>query len=85
MAVRGYYRHPTVHGDQVVFVSEDDLWSVTIDGGTASRITANPGSHAFPRLSPNGDRLAFVSRDEGRPEVHLMDAGGGPSRRLSHT
>ncbi|MDH5293393.1 MAG: PDZ domain-containing protein, partial [Acidimicrobiia bacterium] len=55
------------------------------DGGTASRITANPGSHAFPRLSPNGDRLAFVSRDEGRPEVHLMDAGGGPSRRLSHT
>ncbi|MGF1666421.1 MAG: S41 family peptidase [Acidimicrobiia bacterium] len=84
MAGRGYYRHPTIHGDHVVFVSEDDLWQVDADGGTASRITANPGSHAHPRFSPDGSRLAFISRDEGRPEVHLMAADGGPSRRLSH-
>jgi tricorn protease len=84
LATSGYYRHPTVHGDRVVFVSEDDLWSASLSGGTAQRITANPGSHTHPRFSPDGSLLAFVSRDEGRPEVHLMDSAGGPSSRLSH-
>ena len=35
----GYYRHPTIHGDTVVFVSEDDLWSVPSAGGVAIRRT----------------------------------------------
>lgn len=84
MATRGYYRHPTIHGDDIVFVTEDDLWRVGVEGGLATRLTANPGSHSHPRFSPDGDRLAFISRDEGRPEIHLMDAAGGESRRLSH-
>lgn len=79
----GYHRHPTIHGERVVFVSEDDLWSVSVDGGVAIRLTANPGSHSGPRFSPDGTMLAFTSRDEGRNEVHLMDASGGPSRRLT--
>ena len=84
MAQLGYYRHPTVIGDTVVFASEDDLWSVDIDGGVARRITANPGTQAYPRLSPNGSTLAFTSRDEGPGEVFVMAADGGASRRLSH-
>lgn len=84
MAVVGYYRHPTIHMDRVVFVCEDDLWAVSIEGGVATRLTANPGSHGRPRFSPDGSRLAFISRDEGRPDVHVMDADGGPSRRISY-
>lgn len=84
MSTRGYYRQPTIHGDEVVFVTEDDLWRVGSAGGAAVRLTANPGSHAYPRFSPDGSHLAFISRDEGRPEVHIMDATGGASRRLSH-
>ncbi len=77
----GYYRHPTVHGDTVVFVSEDDLWQVGLDGGGASRLTASPGSITFPRFSPDGSKVAFTARDEGHPEAYVMDAGGGPARR----
>ncbi len=84
MATRGYYRHPTIYDDVIVFVSEDDLWRVDVAGGNASRLTANPGSHTYPRFSPDGEHLAFISRDEGRPEIHLMDPTGGPSLRLSH-
>lgn len=80
----GYYRHPTIHGGTVVFVFEDDLWSTSVSGGMAVRLTANPGSHSGPRFSPDGSRLAFTSRDEGRLEVHVMDSGGGPSRRLTY-
>ncbi|MDH3517882.1 MAG: hypothetical protein OEM66_03055, partial [Acidimicrobiia bacterium] len=83
MATRGYYRHPTIHEDTVVFVSEDDLWSVGSGGGNAHRLTANPGSHSFPRFSPDGASLAFISRDEGSPDVFVMPADGGPSRRLT--
>jgi tricorn protease len=84
MPSSGYYRHPTIHGDDVVFVSEDDLWSVPVGGGVAGRLTANPGSHSHPRFSPEGALVAFVSRDEGRSEAHVMEAGGGPSRRLTY-
>ena len=26
MANHGYLRHPTLHGDTIVFVCDDDLW-----------------------------------------------------------
>ncbi len=84
MPSRGYYRHPTIHGDSIVFVSEDDLWRVDASGGDAHRLTANPGSHTFPRFSPDGDNVAFVSRDEGVSDVFVMSSGGGRPRRVTY-
>jgi tricorn protease len=82
--IRGYYRHPTVHDDRIVFVAEDDLWQVPTEGGRAHRLTANPGSEAHPRFSPDGGQVAFVGRDEGRLDVYVMDSNGGPTRRLTN-
>ena len=28
MTDQGYYRMPAIHGETVVFVSEEDLWSI---------------------------------------------------------
>lgn len=79
----GYYRHPTIHGGTVVFVSEDDLWTVGLDGGNASRLTASPGTITFPRFSPDGSRVAFTARDEGHPEAYVVDADGGSLERMT--
>ncbi|MGA7269827.1 MAG: S41 family peptidase [Acidimicrobiia bacterium] len=79
----GYYRHPTVFGDRIVFTSEDDLWEVSVEGGRARRLTANPGPSAYPAYSPDGGWIAYVGRDEGVSEVHVMDASGGAPTRLT--
>ena len=79
----GYYRHPTIHGDTVVFVTEDDLWTVPLKGGAARRLTANPGTISFPVFSPDGSKIAFTSRDEGHSEAWVMDAEGGSPTRLT--
>ncbi len=43
----GFYRDPAVHGDTVVFTAEGDLWSVSLSGGAAHRITSKSwyGAH----------------------------------------
>jgi len=78
-----YYRYPTIHGDSIAFVTEDDLWAVPAQGGIARRLTANPGIVSFPCYSPDGSRIAFTGREEGPAEVYLMDAEGGTPRRLT--
>lgn len=80
----GYYSHPTINGDLLVFVCEDDLWSVSASGGVARRLTSSSGDCWSPRLSPDGKQLAFVSKEEGHPEVFVMPASGGQAKRLTY-
>ena len=64
----GYYRFPTIHADTVVFVCEDDLWTVAVSGGIARRLTSNLGPISHPFLSPDGTQLAFIGSEEGQDD-----------------
>ena len=79
----GYFRYPTIAGDTIVFVSEDDMWSVRADGGTAHRLTAGLSEESRPILSPDGAQLAFMSREEHHAEVWVMPGSGGPAHRVT--
>ncbi len=83
MSEPAYLRQPTLHGDSIVFVSDDDLWRASARGGVAQRLTSGLSEPSTPCLSPDGRWLAYIGRDEQHPEVHLMPAAGGPSRRLT--
>ncbi|MCW5806170.1 MAG: prolyl oligopeptidase family serine peptidase [Deltaproteobacteria bacterium] len=57
--------------------------TLTRDRATAARRVIDPGGPAFmPRLSPDGQHVAFVR--DGDLWVAPTAAGGGPPRRLTH-
>lgn len=81
---QGYYRHPSVQGDQVVFVAEDDLWLVSTEGGVATRLTALRAAPTRPRLSPDGQTVFFTGFEEGTQDIYALPTAGGDLRRLTH-
>src|SRR6266581_3165914 len=54
MSSQGYVRYPTIYQDHIVFVSEDDLWLVSSEGGRAERLTAGVAEVSYPRFHPMG-------------------------------
>ncbi len=76
-------RYPTLHGDTVVFEAHGNLWQVNRNGGTAQRLTTDPGFDILPRYSPDGRWIAFTGQYRGNTDVYVMPAGGGKARRLT--
>ncbi len=73
-----------VHGDQIVFTYEGDLWLASARGGDARRVTSDPGSEGFAKFSPDGQWIAFTAGYDGGADVYLMPAGGGVPKRLTY-
>jgi len=56
-----YLRHPSIRGDTILFVTDDDLWQVGATGGVARRLTAGLSEPSTPCQSPDGRSIAFVA------------------------
>ena len=82
--MQGYYRYPAIYKDLIVFVSEDDLWIVAAQGGTARCLTTGLGNATRPLFSPDGKHIAFAGSTEGPTEVYIMPSEGGPTERLTY-
>ena len=84
----GYYSQPALFGDQIVFVSEGDLWTATLGDSEsgpiiAYRLTSSDGSESHPCFSPDGRMLAFTAEYDGNRDVYLMPIDGGSPTRLT--
>lgn len=82
-AAEGYYRDPAIHGQNVVFTAEGDLWRVAATGGVAMRLTRHPGVESQASISPDGQWIAFAASYDGAEEVYVMPMAGGQPTRLS--
>lgn len=76
-------RFPDIQKDRVVFSYGGDLWLVSSQGGTASRITTHPGLELFPKFSPDGKWIAFMGQYDGNFNVYVMPSGGGQPKQLT--
>src|SRR5207249_288140 len=64
-----------------------DLWVTPADGSVPPRrLTFTKAPETGPVWSPDGTRLAFVTRREGdeAPQVYVMPASGGEARRITN-
>ncbi|MDP0490683.1 MAG: S41 family peptidase [Verrucomicrobiota bacterium JB023] len=80
----GYYRQPALHGDQIVFQAEGDLWKVPVAGGQAHRLTTHLETESRPRISPDGETVVFAASYAGPVELYQMPLAGGRPRRLTY-
>lgn len=77
--------HPTLtpDGETIIFSYESDLWKVSVDGGTATRITGMDGVETRPSVSPDGNWIAFSSNQYGNHDVYVMPFDGGEITQLT--
>jgi dipeptidyl aminopeptidase/acylaminoacyl peptidase len=65
--------------------STSDIWLLAADGKSARRLTAHPGKNSDPAWSPDGKRIAFVSKRDGAgAQVYLIAVDGGEAVRLTN-
>ncbi len=66
---------------RLVMSGAADVWSVSLEaGGSAKAILSGPFAEYDARISPNGQWLAYVSEETGRPVVSVRAMSGPPSR-----
>ncbi|MEL7059093.1 MAG: PDZ domain-containing protein [Acidobacteriota bacterium] len=75
--------YPDIHRDFVVFVHGEDLWRASIDGGEARRLTSHDGQELFPKISPDGEWIAFTAEYSGARQVWIIPSVGGTPRQLT--
>ena len=80
---------PSWRGGRIVFAGEgrdrrsSGLYAIDPDGGTPTQLTPPGGNDTAPAVSPDGRRIAFMSkRDGGRYQLYVMNSDGSGARRL---
>ncbi|MGB2591323.1 MAG: PDZ domain-containing protein [Candidatus Acidiferrum sp.] len=73
---------PTMSKTQIVFEYGGYLWSVPKQGGEARQLTTG-GHESGPKLSPDGNWIAFTGQYDGNIDAYVMAADGGEPKRLT--
>lgn len=78
-------RFPSTNGKEVTFTYAGDLYTVSIDGGLARKLTSDVGFEMFSRYSPDGKTIAFTAQYDGNTEVYTIPSQGGEPKRITYT
>jgi dipeptidyl aminopeptidase/acylaminoacyl peptidase len=80
---RAAYAVTAYEGDEMK--ANADLWLVDVTSGASRRLTANKASDTSPAFSPDGRRLAFLSKREGdvAAQLYVLPLDGGEADRLT--
>lgn len=77
-------RFPHINDNLIAFVYAGDIWTVTVNGGDARRLTSHQGEELFPKISPDGKWIAFSAEYSGSRQIYVMPSNGGSPRQLTY-
>ena len=70
------------NGEQIVYVrrsndimtdsTRSNLWLASVDGKYHRPLLSSKKSYYSPRWSPDGSRLAYLSNEEGKPQLYIF-------------
>lgn len=76
-------RSPTVSSQHIAFAYANNIWVVERAGGSARRLTSFQGQTQNPKLSPDGQTIAFSADYAGNTDVYTVPVDGGQPVRLT--
>jgi tricorn protease len=79
----GMLRFPDINRDLIAFVYAGDIWTVSAGGGEARRLTSHEGLELFPKISPDGQWIAFSGEYSGSRQIFVIPSNGGIPRQLT--
>lgn len=80
-------------GEHIVYVRNSNdmmsdstlksLWLIEVESGEAVPLHSGEGSFSQPRWSPSGDRIAYVSGESGKSQIHMHWVEQNKSTRIT--
>jgi len=77
-------RFPDINKNLIAFVYAGDIWTVDANGGDAKRLTSHKGIELFPKISPDGQWIAFSAEYSGNRQIYVMPTIGGTPQQLTY-
>lgn len=66
-----------------ILFPDETLWRSRLDGSERVQLTFSPNIAFLPRWSPDGQSIAFVAAEPGKPwKIFIVPSSGGPAREL---
>jgi dipeptidyl aminopeptidase/acylaminoacyl peptidase len=62
-----------------------DIWRISIKGRDPLKMTNSPKRDYFPRWSPDGKKIAFLSDRNGKTQIWIINPFGGEAEKLTNS
>jgi TolB protein len=84
--------HVSPEGKRLLYTSTvgpadqfNNLYVIPIEGGSPYKLTFGAYDHFHPRWSPDGEHIAYISNEDGVPQLAILEAWGGEHRKIRIT
>lgn len=64
--------------------TRSNIWLVDIDGGNHRPLLSGRADYSFPRWSPDGERIAYISSVEGSPQLYVKWLSSGDTALITN-
>lgn len=80
------FRYPALNADglTLAFSYQGDIWTVSSEGGKATRLTIHEAYDSRPQWSPDGSKILFSSTRNGNNDLFVIDSEGSNLERLTY-